>query len=173
MTRSEIQGLLLDQYDAFITRLQHMHEVQAHMSAPGKWSPAQQGEHLVKSVRPVAMALGLPRFILPLLFGKANRPSRSYDELVAKYKGKLADGGRASSPYIPGVATRVRTTCRRLDKTVRRLNRRVERFSELQLDTLVLPHPLMGKLTLREMLYFTAYHAQHHRESVNSTHLTE
>ena len=173
MTRPEIQGLLLDQYHAFIHRLQDMHEVQAHMAAPGKSSPAQQAEHLVKSVRPVTMAFGLPRFVLPLLFGKANRPSRSYDELVLKYKSKLAAGGVAPSPFVPGMATHVRVTCRRLDKTVRRLSRRMERFSESQLDALILPHPLLGKLTLREMLYFTAYHAQHHHDAVRSTHPTE
>jgi hypothetical protein len=27
----------------------------------------------------------------------------------------------------------------------------------------VLPHPLLGKLTIREMLYFTVYHGEHHR----------
>jgi hypothetical protein len=33
-----------------------------------------------------------------------------------------------------------------------------------------LPHPLLGKLTLREMLYFTAYHADHHRHSIEASH---
>lgn len=173
MTRPEIQRLLLDQYTAFIHRLHDMHEVQAHMAAPGKWSPAQQADHLVKSVRPVTMAFGLPRFVIPLLFGRADRPSRSYDEVVSRYKGKLAAGGVAPSPFVPGMAKRVRVTCRRLDSTVQRLSRRAGRFSETQLDALVLPHPLMGKLTLREMLYFTAYHAQHHHEAVKSTHLSE
>ena len=32
--------------------------------------------------------------------GKPNRPSRSYDELVAKYKLKLEQGGRASGRFV-------------------------------------------------------------------------
>ncbi len=42
--------------------------------------------------------------------------------------------------------------------------KRVDSFSEAQLDALILPHPLLGKLTLREMLYFTIYHVQHHEK---------
>ena len=41
---------------------------------------------------------------------------------------------------------------------------RADSFSEKQLDTFILPHPLLGKLTLREMLYFTIYHAEHHKK---------
>ena len=32
------------------------------------------------------------------------------------------------------------------------------------LDKYVLPHPLLGKVTLREMLYFTIHHNEHHLE---------
>ena len=32
------------------------------------------------------------------------------------------------------------------------------------LDVYILPHPLLGKVTLREMLYFTIHHNEHHLE---------
>ena len=35
-------------------------------------------------------------------------------------------------------------------------------YSDEELDTLVLPHPLLGNLTLREMFYLMTYHATHH-----------
>jgi hypothetical protein len=35
-------------------------------------------------------------------------------------------------------------------------------WSEDDLDNHRLPHPLLGKLTVREMLFFTLYHIQHH-----------
>jgi hypothetical protein len=53
-----------------------------------------------------------------------------------------------------------------LEKLVASLSARVEGFSEQQLDLLILPHPLLGKLTLREMIYFTIYHAGHHEKQV-------
>ena len=38
------------------------------------------------------------------------------------------------------------------------------------LDAVLLPHPLLGKLTVREMLFFTVYHVQHHRALVERDH---
>lgn len=170
MTKPEIQKLLVENYAAFLAIMRQMPDLQAHMAAPGKWSPAQQAEHLVKSVRPVTMALRLPKFLLPMLFGKSNRPSRTFEELVAKYQSKLAAGGTASRPFVPGVPRSLPGVYRRLGHTVDVLCQQLERFSEAELDILILPHPLLGKLTLREMLYFTAYHARHHQLAVEATH---
>ena len=44
----------------------------------------------------------------------------------------------------------------------------IEKISEEDLDYYVLPHPLLGKLTLREMLYFTIYHVKHHEKQIRS-----
>lgn len=38
----------------------------------------------------------------------------------------------------------------------------IQKYSEQELDQTILPHPLLGKITLREMLYFTIYHVEHH-----------
>ena len=35
-------------------------------------------------------------------------------------------------------------------------------INEYDLDNYQLPHPILGKISLREMLYFTAYHVEHH-----------
>jgi hypothetical protein len=48
------------------------------------------------------------------------------------------------------------------------LLRRVRRWSETSLDAVLLPHPLLGKLTAREMLQFTVYHTAHHLNLVLS-----
>jgi len=100
------------------------------------------------------------------LFGQANRPSRTYAALVEKYQQKLAAGYRASRQYLPPpveLADR-KKLAQRLQKQVENLRQRSMKYSEDQLDTLLLPHPLLGKLTLREMLYFTAYHVEHHQQ---------
>ncbi len=140
-----------------------------YLSAPeGKWSAGQQLDHICRSVAPVNMAFGLPLFVLGWFFGKANRPSRSYEALVAKYKTKLAEGGRVGGRFIPPTAewTEREKLLRRLELLVAALGKKVAKVKENQLDTYILPHPLLGKLTLREMLYFTIYHVQHHQSAV-------
>ena len=36
------------------------------------------------------------------------------------------------------------------------------KWKDSQLDQYLAPHPLLGKLTLRELCYFTIYHTEHH-----------
>jgi len=49
---------------------------------------------------------------------------------------------------------------------VNSLSHKTIKQSETALDLYILPHPLLGKITLREMLYFTAYHVYHHQTIV-------
>jgi hypothetical protein len=167
MEKEELKHLLLLQHDNYIKRIQSLNDGQLLIASPGKWNAVQLLDHIVRSVSPVSLALSLPAFLLRLIFGTANRKSRSYEELVARYHDKLKAGGRASGRFVPPPKTNsVEKLSANLSKVVQALARRIDRFSETQLDQLILPHPLLGKLTLREMLYFTIYHVQHHQKQL-------
>jgi hypothetical protein len=167
MEKEELKHLLLLQHDNYKKRIQSLNDGQLLIASPGKWNAVQLLDHIVRSVSPVSLALSLPAFLLRLIFGTANRKSRSYEELVARYHDKLKAGGRASGRFVPPPKTdSVEKLSANLSKVVQALARRIDRFSETQLDQLILPHPLLGKLTLREMLYFTIYHVQHHQKQL-------
>jgi hypothetical protein len=169
MEKHELKALLLLQHGNYIKSIQSLNAGQLLIANPGKWNAVQLLDHIVKSVSPVSTALSLPAFLLRLIFGTANRKSRSYEELVARYHSKLKAGGRASGRFVPPPKTdSVEKLSANLTKVVHVLTRRIDRFSETQLDQLILPHPLLGKLTLREMLYFTIYHVQHHQKQLIS-----
>jgi DinB superfamily len=168
MDRKAVHAALLVHHEAFIRCIQALPADQLNISHNGKWSPAQHLDHILRAVGPVNMALGLPMWLLRMAFGKPNRPPRTYEALVQRYHERLAAGGRASGRFVPPAvpsrsAERMSTA---LQDLVRTLNRRVGRWLEKDLDTTLLPHPLLGKLTLREMLYFTIYHVQHHQRLV-------
>jgi hypothetical protein len=88
--------------------------------------------------------------------------------LVEKYKEKLNAGGKASGRFIPSSILFVRRKeyIGRLTKIIYKLSSQVATFTEEELDRFILPHPLLGKLTYREMLYFTIYHVQHHHKQL-------
>ena len=132
--------------------------------ASGKWTVAENLVHLIRAVKPLNQAFLLPTFAFRLLFGKPNRPSRSYEELVAKYHKKLAEGGSASGRFIPKVAQddKKEHLIERFIEANNTFVKRVKTLKEEDLDRYLIPHPLLGKLTIREMLYFTIYHTQHH-----------
>jgi hypothetical protein len=75
-----------DNHQAFIAMILGLTEADFTKNTAGKWTPGQQLDHIRLSVKPLVAALTMPDFVLGLLFGKANRASKSYEDLVAKYK---------------------------------------------------------------------------------------
>ena len=131
-----------------------------------KWSVAQNITHLITATMSTIPAFKLPKFIVRLYAGKPNRPSRTYDELVAKYKLKLEQGGRASGRFIPkqvdsgeGKENILQTFSVSMNKLADTIQKK---WNDRQLDQYIAPHPLLGKITLRELCYFTIYHTHHH-----------
>ena len=133
-----------------------------------KWSPAEHVRHLRKSSAPLVTALRLPAWLLRATFGRPHRPSRSFVALRADYRATLAAGGRAgrfaplpeSPPSDPHARRGQILTHWHL--TNARLCEILDGWREDRLDRAQLPHPLLGKLTVREMAAFTVYHTTHH-----------
>lgn len=167
MTRSEIATRLREDYKRFAVMLSSQTDEDFMRPGPGPWAPGHQLDHMYRSVRPLRAAIHLPAFVPQLLFGKSKRPSHTYEEIVAKYKDKLASGAKASGSYEPrGVTVRDRNRLIiKLTDTVEALAKKVEKMDEDKLDSIILPHPILGRLTLREMLYFTIYHVGHHHKA--------
>ncbi len=133
-----------------------------------KWNAGQQLEHIIMSVLPLTKALQLPHFILVWLFGKSNRTSKTYEQLVAKYQSKLQAGGAAPAKFLPKEIAfeKLSEKIVQLHKLVDKLIKQTQNLNDKQMDTYILPHPLLGKITLHEMLFFTVYHVQHHHKQV-------
>jgi hypothetical protein len=132
----------------------------------GKWTTSQHILHLVNSLQLLNNALSYPRFFLKYKFGLSNRPSRSYEEVVEKYQEKLEENKdktivfneNLKSPLLkdrPRLLTRLQIQHKKLQYKTRKI-------SDVNLDTLVIPHPLMGKMTVRELIMWAAYHTEHH-----------
>jgi hypothetical protein len=169
LTKELIIKNLQGNHQDFIDLLFTMSEKDFNLSVNNKWTAGQHFEHIYISISALTRALKLPLFFLKIIFGKANRPSKDYDALVNKYHDKLENGGVASGRYIPKqISFKQREQLKRkLSGTVLQLCNTIENCTESSLDNYILPHPLLGKLTIREMLYFTIYHVEHHRNLVN------
>jgi hypothetical protein len=134
------------------------------------WTPAEHLDHLNTSVSAVARGFGMPRWLLRLRFGRARRPSRSYDELRDDYLALLAAGGRASGPYIPervdapidAAVARQQALLVRWQRVNQRLIDALEPWTPSALERIQFPHPLLGRITATELVYFTIYHGPHH-----------
>lgn len=130
------------------------------------WSPAQHLDHLVRSVKPLARALRLPKLALRLLFGPG-AASRRPDQVVELYLGKLAAGAGAGGGFLPAGAVDQnqqgqQELLARWLKMGESLAGALALWRDSDLDRYLLPHPLLGKLTVREMVAWSLYHGYHH-----------
>jgi len=139
----------------------------------GKWSPAENLLHLIKSVKPVTMAMKRPRWQLRLLFGKPQAASRRFAQIQATYQRALANGGKAAGRFIPSIRELPshhdqygNSLVQKWNTTGESLIAILRNWKDENLDAYLLPHPLLGKLTIREMLFFSLYHDIHHVNNV-------
>ena len=173
VNRQELSPALYQAHEEFAGVLANMPAEQFLFSPEEKWTPGQHGEHLHISAKILNKALKMPLFLIKWKFGKANRPSRTYDELVKRYQERLAKSTKkAPSRFAPELIPfdQKEQLCNNLQKLGRYLQKHYKGLSDKQLDQVILPHPLLGYLTLREMGFFMIHHVQHHQEIVNRYH---
>lgn len=132
---------------------------------PGKWTAAQHIDHLIKATKPLNRALKMPKLVLRTMFGKADRESDRFQLVVEKYQKALAEGAVAKGEYVPDVILdgRVNLLMGELEKQANETLEYMVIWDEIELDTHQLPHPLLGKMTVREILLWSSYHTRHHR----------
>jgi len=168
MEKDQIKNRLTSVYSNFVNSCNSLTKDEFEYAPEGKWSAGQQMEHLIKSTSPLNQAMGLPKFLIKLKFGKANRHSKNFDQLVERYKEKLALGGVAGAAFSPQKVdfNKKEKLINQLHGNIESINQKLDKWTEAQLDEFILLHPLLGKLTVREMMYFTIHHADHHRNLI-------
>lgn len=129
----------------------------------GKWTAGQQLDHVYLCLHPISQALASKEFILHK-FGKIDRPAWSYDLTITKYRSALENGGKAPERFVPRpVELNARETLMMsLDELLHMICNQLTQYSDEELQALVLPHPLLDKLTIYEMISLMSYHATHH-----------
>ena len=163
LDKDQIIGKLRENHNRLADMVSGLSEKDFCETPHGKWTAGQQLDHIYLSLKPLTIALGLPKIGLRA-FGSANRPSHDYDGVVAKYHEALANGGKAPSNFVPDLIlyTDKDAISAKLKGNLWKLISHLDKYSEKDLDKYLLPHPLLGKMTVREMLYFTIYHSEHH-----------
>lgn len=153
---------------------------QAFFAHPaGVWSAAENVVHLVESLSAVTRGLKMPRLVLAGMFGKAEaadaaKPaSRSYATIQALYAKALRQGAQASGRYVPQQVNAADDFAAAQQRILanwvsagEKLSAAVAAWDEAGLDVYRLPHPILGNLTLREMLLWVVVHNWHHHADV-------
>ena len=165
MTKNEIITAASKIFSAFTHYCETIPDAVFFDKPTTKWSVAENVQHLIISTNTSTLAYSLPKFLVRWIAGTPNRQSRSYDELVAKYKTKLAEGGAATGRFIPkpiAINSGKKKLLRNWNKATTKHLAALTKNNDANLDLYLVKHPLLGRITLRELCYFTIYHTQHH-----------
>lgn len=132
-----------------------------------KWSFGEEMVHLTLSTNGTGMLLSSPEE----RFMSSDHPSRSYDEIVKEYLEKLALNptiGQSFADKEPKQYT-VAALQENFVAAAQAALQAISRWDESKADEwMVWKHPLLGKMTAREMVYFTVYHTRHHLATLSA-----
>lgn len=133
------------------------------------WSPAEHLDHLNIAVSATARGFAMSRLVLRFRFGRSSRPCRTFDELRADYLARLSAGAGATGRFVPrpqppgeSPAETQRRLLARWQRVNERLRNALATWSERDLDRVRFPHPILGRIPARELIFFTIHHGPHH-----------
>lgn len=136
---------------------------------PTGWSPALNLNHLIKAAIPISITLASPKMIL-LPMGKSRKESRDYKGVVKAYQHRLANGATAGI-FVPlgkptGDEGKRNKLIEKFKNVYKTYTGRILKWTDSDSDKYRMPHPILGMLTVKEMLYFSLYHLGHHAKNV-------
>ncbi len=168
MNRIEIVNQMNEKYNSFLDYMDGLSSEDYSFRFEQKWSAAQQLEHIVLCVKPLVRLFGMSNTTLEQNFRKTERSSRSYLELKKEYLEKTGGSGKAPERYVPEDSLTISKNelIKKLKSLIEALNAAIQKQDEHELETYLVPHPLLGEITLKEMLYNAIYHVEHHQLQV-------
>ncbi len=166
-SKSEIISGLNEAYQIVDQYISHLDPAAFTKNANGKWSPMQHLQHLILSSKAIPSVLKMSKIKLALM-GKAKNGSRSFEELKAIYTQVLGTGQKAGPAFSPepGESWTKEELLGNWRMIQHKFETRISTWDEKELDTYQVPHPALGKLTMREMLHFTIFHTYHHLDGM-------
>jgi hypothetical protein len=161
LDKTAINQLLTEAFKAFSTWLEGISPEKFIENPPQKWSIAQNLAHLIKSAKPVRALLGKPAAELAA-FGKPFNAELNYLEIVNIYLEALKTPV-VNTTFAPNTEEYSKENLLiSFNKELDLILNNLSHWQEGDLDAYSIPHPLLGNLSVRQMLYFTAYHTRHH-----------
>lgn len=167
MTKQELVEAFYKNHCELIDYVNSLTDDKFTYSYNRKWTAGQQLSHVYLTLLPFPKVLSSKEFILQK-FGKINRLTWNYDMVLENY---FKTSRKAPERFLPEQVsfdqrTKITTDFQEILPAIQQL---LNGYTDEELDTLVLPHPLLGDLTIREMFYLMTYHATHHLRQAEQT----
>jgi uncharacterized damage-inducible protein DinB len=174
MDKYKIVDLLESKHQTLFNWLEQHDSERWETGPEGKWTTGQHILHLLQSIKPLNTALSLPKFVLKYKFGTSNRSVRDYEAISKRYLERLENAKGitykgSQNMKIPKLKDKA-YIINRLNTECKKLQYKTKKWKDSELDNLILPHPLLGKMPVREIIMWTAYHVEHHTKTLQESY---
>jgi hypothetical protein len=169
-TKTALKKNLMAATDNCLTRATSVSDDVFFDNSNGKWSIAENLIHLDVSAKRLAGAMSLSKEDLAAKFGIATKPSRAYEAIPETYYATASQGAIVAPKAFAVMQTPDAIRESVVDgytKSHAILTTALANFTAADLEKYQIPHPLLGLLTIREMIYFTVFHIGHHQKAVD------
>ena len=113
----------------------------------------------MNSAKRITSSLQLPKAVLRTQFGQSNHARRDYDSLVTLYQKEVKNIPPTVVPKGEKHPVSAKTDLlATFQQQGEKLAKVISEWSEADLDEYLLPHPLLGKMSIRELLLWMIYH---------------
>lgn len=138
------------------------------ISLNDKWSVSQNVEHINIVLLRVGNYLTLPKSSIEANFGLSERASTNYEIISNVFRNTFENGVKATDDFVPelNLNVNIEILVDEGKKLLATIISNLQNWTEEELETYNCPHPTLGKIPVREVLYFTIYHVQHHNETI-------
>lgn len=131
------------------------------------WTAKENVKHLIFALWSIEIFFSMKLRFTLFIFGKGKKESRSFTEIQKAYLAKLKAGaGAGLFTPIQGSTkldkSKQEKLCQDLETGFNGLIQNIKGWTEEELDEYRIIHPIIGILTVREMLFFSIYHCYHH-----------
>lgn len=138
------------------------------ISVNEKWSVYQNIDHINIGLLRVGNFLSLSKSSIENQYGLSNKKPLQFEDFMQEISKVFSKKIIASAPFIPSSEPdgTIEELIEQGKKILDSLITSLDNWSEIELDSYNCPHPVLGKISVREILYFTIYHASHHKEKI-------
>jgi uncharacterized damage-inducible protein DinB len=167
MTKQELITTFYNNHQEMIDYVNSLTNEEFTYNYNEKWTAGQQFNHVYLVISVFPKILSSKEFILQK-FGKINRPTWNYDLVIENY---FKTSRKSPEQFLPEqIGSEQRTTITAdIQQVLLAIQELLDQYTDEELDTLVLPNPLLGSMTIRETFYLMSYHATHHlRQTVQN-----
>jgi hypothetical protein len=167
MNKFDLSQQISEAYTLFTSDVKNLAYADANLCINHKWSVNQNIDHINLSLTQLNKYFLLPKGRIQSVFGRSNKTEVTMAAFILKLKQTLKTGVKSTLTFTPNFSPKnTQDLILQGQQIINEMVKALMLWTDEDLDTYNCPHPVLGNVSAREMLYFSSYHIKHHNKTV-------